>query len=426
MIINRIQVLNYGCLRYVDVPMDRFHVLIGPNASGKSTLMDAIKFVSDVVRDGVDAAVERRTANFADLVWGRPLASEDQWFEMALEFEIPDDIRTMLPEEHGYQIFRYEAKIGVDEESGQINLLNERGDLQAKTSSQDRQLSFFPSPHSPPATILRRRTARGLRNVFRKNETGRSRFNDETVQETGSVNWNPGLNISAKRSMLSILPDRDEQFPVSTRAMVYLRDKVVALALNSQRMRDASPPRMGYDLRADGSNVPWVADALLQQEPDRADLWAGHIQYALKDFKSVRAVHREEDAHKYLMVRYGNGLEVPSWKVSDGTLRLLALTLLAYLPRATGLYMIEEPENGIHPEALQSLFHSLSAVYDAQVLVATHSPGFVAMSDVKQLLCFGKTADGAVDIVSGPTHPHLQDWRDEFDLGTFFASGILA
>ena len=50
MIINRIQVLNYGCLRYVDVPMDRFHVLIGPNASGKSTLMDAIKFVSDVVQ----------------------------------------------------------------------------------------------------------------------------------------------------------------------------------------------------------------------------------------------------------------------------------------------------------------------------------------------------------------------------------------
>ena len=60
MIINRIQVLNYGCLRYVDVPLDRFHVLIGPNASGKSTLMDAIKFVSDVVRDGVEAACERR------------------------------------------------------------------------------------------------------------------------------------------------------------------------------------------------------------------------------------------------------------------------------------------------------------------------------------------------------------------------------
>ena len=72
MIISRIQVLNYGCLRYVDVPMGRFHVLIGPNATGKSTLMDAVKFVSDVVRDGVDAACFKRTSNFQDLVWGRP------------------------------------------------------------------------------------------------------------------------------------------------------------------------------------------------------------------------------------------------------------------------------------------------------------------------------------------------------------------
>ena len=84
MIINRIQVLNYGCLRYVDVPMDRFHVLIGPNASGKSTLMDAIKFVSDVVRDGVEAAWMKRTSNFADLVWDRPDEPEKQRFEMRL------------------------------------------------------------------------------------------------------------------------------------------------------------------------------------------------------------------------------------------------------------------------------------------------------------------------------------------------------
>lgn len=51
--IRRIQALNYRCLRYVDVSLDRFHVLIGPNASGKSTLFDAIAFVGDLVRDGL-------------------------------------------------------------------------------------------------------------------------------------------------------------------------------------------------------------------------------------------------------------------------------------------------------------------------------------------------------------------------------------
>lgn len=72
------------------------------------------------------------------------------------------------------------------------------------------------------------------------------------------------------------------------------------------------------------------------------------------------------------------------------------------------------------------MFHSLSSVYDAQVLLATHSPEFVAIADVKQLLVFGKTADGVVDVVPGSSHPRLREWQNEIDLGTFFALGVLA
>lgn len=425
MIISRIQVLNFGCLRYVDVPLGRFQVLIGPNASGKSTLMDAVKFVSDVVRDGVDAAVLARTANFADLVWGRPSAPEEQRFEIALEFDLPEEVTALLPAERDYRIFRYEIAVGVDTATGRVSLLTERGALQGIPSRQSRQLQFFPAPDSPPDTFMRR-SVRGRRTVFHKGETGRSRFNDETVKETGSVNWNLGLNLGTDRSALSILPDYDEKYPASTHARAYLRDKVVPLALNSARMREASRPGWGNDLRPDGANVPWVADALLEQAPERARRWVRHIQCALDGFKSVRVIDRPDDRHKYLMLKYDNGLEVPSWKVSDGTLRLLALTMLAYMPPASGLYIIEEPENGIHPGALESVFNSLSSVYDAQVLVATHSPEFVAVANTKQLLCFGRNADGAVDIIPGDSHPHLREWQNETDLGTFFASGILA
>ena len=46
--IRRIQARNYCCLRYVDVSLDRFHVLVGPNASGKSTLLDIVAFLGDM------------------------------------------------------------------------------------------------------------------------------------------------------------------------------------------------------------------------------------------------------------------------------------------------------------------------------------------------------------------------------------------
>ena len=117
---------------------------------------------------------------------------------------------------------------------------------------------------------------------------------------------------------------------------------------------------------------------------------------------------------------------MPSWKISDGTLKFITLTVLANLPDAAGTYLIEEPENGIHPGALEELFHSLSSVYDAQVLLATHSPEIVAVSEIKNLRIFGKTLAGEVDITAGEAHPHLVDWKSSVSLGSFFASGILA
>ncbi|MFN4258579.1 MAG: hypothetical protein ACK4RK_04730 [Gemmataceae bacterium] len=33
-----IEALNYRCLRYVHQPLGPFHILVGPNASGKTTL----------------------------------------------------------------------------------------------------------------------------------------------------------------------------------------------------------------------------------------------------------------------------------------------------------------------------------------------------------------------------------------------------
>jgi predicted ATPase len=125
------------------------------------------------------------------------------------------------------------------------------------------------------------------------------------------------------------------------------------------------------------------------------------------------------------VVCYKNNLEVPSWMVSDGTLRLLALTLLAYLPELSGVYLIEEPENGIHPRAVETMFQSLSSVYGAQILMATHSAVILSLAEKKNILCFAKASDGATDIVAGDCHPALKEWRGETNLGTLFASGVL-
>jgi len=168
-----------------------------------------------------------------------------------------------------------------------------------------------------------------------------------------------------------------------------------------------------------------VIGNLMKRDPSRFDDWVAHVRTALPDIEQIRTVERPEDRHRYLVIRYRNKVEVPSWMVSDGTLRLLALTLPAYLQDFEGIYLIEEPENGIHPRAVETMFQSLSSTYRAQILLATHSPVILSVAKLEQILCLAKTDDGATDIVRGNEHPALRHWRGETDLGVLFAGGVL-
>lgn len=145
----------------------------------------------------------------------------------------------------------------------------------------------------------------------------------------------------------------------------------------------------------------------------------------MPDIDLVSTATQPWNGDRYLVVHYRNGLEAPSWLVSEGTLRFLALTLLAYLPDRTGPYLIEEPENGIHPYALETLFQSLSSIYDTQVLMATHSAELVRLVRVDQLLCFSRDGAGCTDVVTGSAHPRLQNQPNAMDLGLLFGSGVL-
>jgi len=68
--ITLIEAKNFRCLRYIRQPLGPFHVLVGPNASGKTTFLDVIAFLGRLVSDGLEAAIYERTKNFEDLTWG--------------------------------------------------------------------------------------------------------------------------------------------------------------------------------------------------------------------------------------------------------------------------------------------------------------------------------------------------------------------
>ncbi len=417
--ITLIEALNYRCLRYVSRPLKPFHVLVGPNASGKATFLDVVGFLQDLVSEGLDVALSNRTTNPQELLFQRQGAG----LELAVEARIPDKLRklTAKPE---LGTARYEVAIGFDETQRQFEFKAEKFLLKKTRMEKSPQRSLFPMPPSAPDSLQTPRGRRDSKGVVHKAPKGNDNFYSEIDPPAGK-SWAPSFRLGAHRSALGNLPAYERAFPVATWFREYLSAGAQRFLLNSLRIRQPSPPTRVAGFLPDGSNLPWVIARLRQENPDRYRDWIAHLQTALVDLVNITTIERPEDRHCYMIYEYAGGLKVPSWLVSDGTLRLTALTLPAYLADLQGIYLIEEPENGIHPRAIETVYDSLSSVYAAQVLLATHSPVVLNAARMKEVLCFAKDDDGATDIVLGSEHPRLKEWRGEANLGTLLAAGIL-
>lgn len=415
-----VEALHYRCLRYVRRPLSPFQVMVGPNASGKTTFLDVISFLRDLLSSGLDAAVRARTQDFRDLVWRRAGSGA---FELAVEARIPEERRQKISPQP-YEHVRYQLSFRFDQEQNQFGIDEETVFLIGEQEQVSGQRSLFPQPPAEPETILVSPKRKHVRTVIRKNPGGNDNFYSE-IEAKGGKGWFPSIKLGTRKSALANVPDDEEKFPVCTWLRELLLGGVQQLILNSLALREASPPGMGRAFRPDGSNLPWVIHDLEQRRPDLVQDWVDHVRTALPDVEGIRTSEIPDIHKRFLSVRYLGGLEVPSWTASDGTLRMLALTLLAYLPEMSGIILIEEPENGIHPKAVETVFQSLSSVSSAQVLLATHSPVILAMADPADVLCFAKDGEGATDIVTGREHPALKEWRGDPSLGTLFAAGVL-
>jgi predicted ATPase len=339
-----------------------------------------------------------------------------------VEADIPDLIRKQMAEDkQQFTRVRYEIEIGLESVSNEIGLNYETLWLKGpEPKIVPIQREAFPMLQLKCPDLISR-SQKGQKAAITKKPDGNDNYYTE-----GRKSYKPSFKLGRGKSALANLPADTESFPVSSWFRTLMEKGVQPFVLNSRLMRQPSPPGLGRLFQTDGSNLPWVV-AELRQDKKRYGAWLEHVRTALEDIKDVDSVERPEDRHRYLVIEYQNGAKVPSWLVSDGTLRLLTLTIPAYLPDIEGTFLIEEPENGIHPRAIQTVLQSLSSIYRSQVLVATHSPVALNMLEPCDVLCFAKDTEGATDIISGDRHPALREWKKgEPDLGILFASGILS
>ena len=245
-------------LRSNSVALQPFQVLVGQNASGKSTFLGALQFLGDVLKGGAPFAVERLAPSFYDLCFDvtEPIV-------LAVEMNLPGA---------GSRPLRYEIEIGIDEKDG-LRVLRENLFILPAEEPSELEPSLF-GVEALRVVPLRRTAPRHWRKVVSKTEEGRDYFRDE------NTDWNNVFRFGLEKAALGSLPDDPDRFPLSIAARNALREGVRTLVLDAEAMRSASPPGGAPKLALNGSNLPHVVRSFQKRDAVLFSQWPPVVRLA--------------------------------------------------------------------------------------------------------------------------------------------------
>jgi len=405
-LITRIEIDGFKSFAAFALSLPPFAVILGPNATGKSNLFDALRLLSRLATNDVRAAMRELRGEPLELFRRLPDGSVADRMCLAVETLLEPTVRDDFGQEIelSHTRLRYEITIVRRQEDGIERFFVEHEQAKPILKKDDSW-----RPYGAPLA-----TKFAAHFVKRSN---RSHFLDTVVADgqryfelrhDGTAGRPRKLPArEAYRSVLSGI-SLVQEFP----HLYALRRELSSLRylqLDAAAERSPSPLDAPEVLERDGSNVAAVlfrvrAETLTPETPDgalsdiRADLVA--MVPGVVDL----AVARDEEKREYhLEVTMRDGQVFNSRVLSDGTLRILARLTLLHDPRHRGVLCFEEPENGVHQTRLGALMAFLEDsctdpgidVVEGeppfrQIIVNTHSP--IAARVVKRSIILASMA----------------------------------
>lgn len=437
--ITRIEAYKYRCFDKLDVSFEKFHVLVGSNGSGKTTLLDIPSLLSDMLRTRrVDAPFFEKTSSHsharADLASDIIFNSRGKYFGIVIEAKLPDEVTSGLMEKLYSRMSPAKAKRFSTMRERWPEIL--RYELQCEEFNEDIQVSqehlfLFPQAvnrRPPHGAGLVGESADSLGpqsiSILRRHRGESAIFYPEARTKHSLFRF----SFEPAELALANVPSDQDQFGSALWFRRFLTQGSCFYQPRLGAMRNASSPRgRTTQLASDGSTLPWLIKSLKERKNKRAfQRWLRLVRLALPPVQDIVPLMREDDRAAYFKIVYASGHAVPSSSISDGTLNILALTILPYLDSVPGLLMIEEPENGVHPRAIQAITDSLASVGRSQVWVSSHSPIVLANVKLENILCLRQNSGGSSNAIPGERHPGLSEWQGSVDLGALFAAGVLS
>jgi predicted ATPase len=302
----------------LDVPPRLF--VVGPNASGKSNLLDAVRFLRDIAGDGggFQAAVQSR----GGLHRVRNLNARNRHHgQVGISLALGDD-----DDEREWE---YELEFG-NERAGK-----HRPQVRRETVRHHGRL------------VLNRPDSKDKADADRQTQTA-------LEQVTANLDFRPVVELLQSVQYLHLVPQviRDPERRTSVLNDPFGGDFLSRIARTPTRTKEARLRRINDALRL---AVPQLESLDMQRDDDGAP----HLVAVYKHWRPNGAQQNERD-------------------FSDGTLRLIGLLwALQEGGRSAGPALLEEPELSLHSAVvsqLPGLLHRAVRNTSRQILLSTHAP----------------------------------------------------
>ena len=380
-------ILSYGP-GSAEFALEPLNVLIGPNASGKSNLIEALSLLAAAPRD-LQTPV-REGGGVQDWLW----KGNEDLGKATVDVTI-EAIRSTIP-------LRYRLSFS---ETGA------RFELRDEVIESEKPLS--PS-EAEPYIYYRYQEGRPVINVVDvEGETGYARnLEREDVR--------PDQSILSQRRDPDIYPELT-YLANSFARMRFYRD----LHLGSRSpIRTSQRLDLPQDyLLEDASNLGLILDDLMNRPSIRPLLLERTRDfYPLVDDVYISVVNNVS----LQIFFHEKGLlhPVPAARLSDGSLRYLCLLAVLCHPAPSPVICIEEPETGLHPDVIPEVAKLLvEASSRSQIFVTTHSDILVdALTDSPESVVVCEKTDGITQL-RRLSADELRPWLQDYRLGELWTQG---
>lgn len=357
------------------------NVLIGPNASGKSNLIDALTVLASTPRDLWTSF--RSGGSFEDWIWKGAAESRA---EITTRLLFSTDKET-LPLEYLLSFSASEIRFHVEQESL-------RGPENIYLYRDRKSAGVLPAVISPQDGVTL-----------------------ETVLEEDK--------IDSRKSILSQVRD-----PIVYPQLTYVGDQLGKVRFfrgwpsgRGNLLGQLQSINLPSDfLLSDGSNLGLVLNDLQNRRETKRLL----LEKLRLLYEAVEDVTTKVQGGAIQIWFHEEGLEkpVPAPRLSEGTLHYLCLLTILLHPDPPPLICIEEPELGLHPDVIPHIADLLmDASKRTQLIVTTHSETLVSqLSEVPESVVICKRDDRGTQL-RRLEPDRLREWLEKYNLGELWAMG---